>query len=105
MAETKGRSPFYPGQPVPPELFTGRNSQIRRIRTRGVDQVAAGKPVAIFVQGEYGIGKSSVANYIRAIAEKENGLHGVYVTLGRATSLEDLLVGPPGGEFSVDRRD
>lgn len=33
MAETKGKSPFYPGQPVPPELFTGRNSQIRRIRT------------------------------------------------------------------------
>ena len=46
--------------------------------------------MAIFVQGEYGIGKSSVANYIRAIAEKENGLHGVYVTLGRATSLEEV---------------
>jgi len=90
MAETKGKSPFYPGQPVPPELFTGRAAQLRRIRQRGVDQVAAGKPVSMFVQGEYGIGKSSVANYVRAFAEQESGLHGVYVTLGRASSLEDV---------------
>ncbi len=90
MAETKGKSPFYPGQPIPPELFTGRAAQIRRIKLRGVEQVAAGKPVAMFVQGEYGIGKSSIANYIRAFAEKESGLHGIYVTLGRAGSLEDV---------------
>jgi hypothetical protein len=90
MAETKGKSPFYPGQPIPPELFTGRAAQIRRIKQRGVEQVSAGKPVAMFVQGEYGIGKSSIANYIRAFAEKESGLHGIYVTLGRASSLEDV---------------
>jgi hypothetical protein len=90
MAETKGKSPFYPGQPVPPELFTGRAAQIRRIMTRGVNQVEAGKPIAVFVQGEYGIGKSSVANYVRAAAEQRGGLHGVHVTLGRAGSLEDV---------------
>jgi hypothetical protein len=90
MPETKGKSPFYPGQPVPPELFTGRVTQLRRIKARGVDQVAAGKPVSMFVQGESGIGKSSVANFIRATAEKESGLHGIYVTLGRASSLEDV---------------
>ena len=93
MAEnTKGRSPFYPGQPIPVDLFTGRIKPLRRIMTRGVSQVVSGKPVTMFVQGEYGIGKSSLANYARAIAEKEEGnnLHGVYVTLGGANSLEDV---------------
>jgi Cdc6-like AAA superfamily ATPase len=86
MAEMKGRSPFYPGHPIPPESFTGRDAQIKRIKSRGVNQVANGKPAAIFIQGEYGIGKSSIANYVRAIAEMESGLHGIYVTLGLASS-------------------
>ncbi len=93
MAEnTKGRSPFYPGQPIPVDLFTGRIGPLKRIMTRGVAQVAAGKPVTMFVQGEYGIGKSSLANYARAIAESKEGsnLHGVYVTLGGASSLEGI---------------
>ena len=47
MEISKGKSPFYPGQPVPVELFVGRTPQIERILTRGVQQVALGKPVAI----------------------------------------------------------
>jgi hypothetical protein len=90
MPGMKGKSPFYPGQPIPPELFTGRAAQIRRIKQRGVDQVAQGKPVSPFIQGEYGIGKSSVAQYIRAGAEQERNLHGIYAPLGRATSLNDV---------------
>jgi len=61
--ETKGKSPFYPGQPVPVDLFRGRQQQIERILTRGAAQVAAGKPVTMYVEGEYGIGKSSIAAY------------------------------------------
>lgn len=65
MAEmTKGKSPFYPGQPVPVELFAGRTMQIERVMSRGVGQVSAGKPVAMFIQGEYGIGKSSIAGFV-----------------------------------------
>jgi hypothetical protein len=86
----KSMSPFYPGQPVPVELFVGRKSQIDRILTRGVGQVAAGKPISIYVQGEYGIGKSSLARYIQWIAEKEHSLHGIYVTAGGARNLDDL---------------
>ena len=86
----KSMSPFYPGQPVPVELFVGRASQIERILTRGVGQVAAGKPISIYVQGEYGIGKSSLAKFIQWIAEKEHSLHGVYVTVGGARNLDDL---------------
>jgi len=39
---TKGRSPFYPGQPVPAEFFVGREKQASRIMRRGVAQVAEG---------------------------------------------------------------
>ncbi len=85
----KGRSPFYPGQPVPVELFAGRTAQIERIMTRGVGQVSSGKPVAIFVQGEYGIGKSSIAGFAQWLAETEHGLHGIYAPLGGAKTITD----------------
>lgn len=88
-ANTKGKSPFYPGQPVPVELFVGRAAQIQRIMERGVAQVAAGKPVAMFVQGEYGIGKSSIAGFVQFMAERE-GLHPIYAPLGGAETLDDV---------------
>jgi hypothetical protein len=52
MAE-KSQRPFYPGQPVPAEFFVGRRAQLEHILKRGVGQVARGKPIAMFVQGEY----------------------------------------------------
>jgi hypothetical protein len=91
-AISKGKSPFYPGQPVPLELFVGRKDQIERIMSRGVMQVAQGKPIAIYVQGEYGIGKSSLAGFVQALAEKEYGLHGIYASLGGVTDLTELAV-------------
>jgi hypothetical protein len=89
---TKGQSPFHPGQPVPVELFTGRQAQIERIVSRGIGQVSTGKLVAMFVQGEYGIGKSSVAIYALAVAEKEYNLHAIYASLGGARSLQDVAM-------------
>jgi len=89
--ESKGRSPFYPDQPVPVELFRGRTSQIEHILQRGAGQVAAGKPVTMFVEGEYGIGKSSIAAFVQWKAEQEEyGLHGIYAPLGGAKSLDDV---------------
>ncbi len=86
----KGKSPFYPGQPVPVELFVGRKDQIDRIMVRGVGQVSAGKPVSMFIQGEYGIGKSSFAGYVQTAAEKDHNLYGIYVSLGGCRDLEDV---------------
>ncbi len=86
----KSRSPFYPGQPVPVELFVGRSEQIDHVIERGVRQVEAGKPVAFYVQGEYGIGKSSIAGLLQRSAEQQHGLHGIYASLGAAASLEDV---------------
>lgn len=89
---SKGKSPFYPGQPVPVELFVGRAAQIERIMTRGVNQVTAGKPAAIFVQGEYGIGKSSIAGYTQRLAQRESGMLTIYAPLGGARELTDVAV-------------
>ncbi len=86
----KGKSPFYPGQPVPVELFVGRSEQIERIMTRGVEQVASRKPVTMFIQGEYGIGKSSIAGFTQWLAENKHGLHGIYAPLGGCRGLGDL---------------
>jgi len=85
----KGQSPFYPGQPVPVELFVGRAGEVERIR-RAARQVAAGKPQAIFISGEYGIGKSSLARFVRFTAEREPGLLGFHVLLGTSHTLEDV---------------
>jgi len=87
---TKGKSPFYPGQPVPFDLFVGRATQIKKILGRGVRQVAEGKPICIYIQGEYGIGKSSIAGFTQWLAEKDYGLHGIYTTLGGAKDVVDV---------------
>ncbi|MBN1818497.1 MAG: hypothetical protein JW828_14135 [Sedimentisphaerales bacterium] len=49
-----------------------------------------GKPVAVFIQGEYGIGKSSITGYLQALAEKQYQLHPIYTPLGGAEMIEDL---------------
>jgi hypothetical protein len=57
---------------------------------RGAGQVERGKPMTFFVQGEYGIGKSSLARYVQWMAEKKNGLIGLYATLGPAKNVDEV---------------
>ena len=85
----KGKSPFYPGQPVPVDLFIGRLKEIERI-TRAIRQVELGKPQAVFLSGEYGIGKSSLASFLRYYAERNNHILGIHVFLGGSQTLEDV---------------
>jgi len=87
---TKGNSPFHPGQPVPLDLFVGRVAELQHIMVRGAGQVTRGKPIAIFVEGEYGIGKSSFAGYVQASAEREHNLHGIYASLGRCRTVDEM---------------
>lgn len=89
--DSKGRSPFYPGQPVPIDFFTGRVEQIQKIR-RALKQTELGKQQALYLSGEYGIGKSSLAVFTKFLAEKENHLLGIYVLLGNITSVEELSI-------------
>lgn len=83
---TKDRSPFYPGKPVSPELFIGRGQQIELIE-RALRQARAGSQQYLFITGERGIGKSSLASLSRELAEKEYGFIGALALLGGADTL------------------
>jgi hypothetical protein len=81
-------SPFTPGRPVPVEYFVARRKEIERIE-RAIRQTLSGRNENIFITGERGIGKSSLAWYAHHLAEKET-LLGAYSYMGPARSLEDV---------------
>ncbi|MEW6201646.1 MAG: ATP-binding protein [bacterium] len=85
----KEQSPFTPGIPVPPDLFVGREEELSLI-TRSMKEVLNGKQKNIFITGERGIGKSSLAAYSREIAEKNYNFLCAYVSLGGVTQLEEM---------------
>jgi hypothetical protein len=86
------KSPFYPDQPVPVELFVGRKSELNRITERGMGQVKQGKSVSFFVRGNYGIGKSSLARYLAWEAEAQHDIFPIYAQLAGCKSLDDVAV-------------
>lgn len=83
-------SPFAPGSPVPVEFFVGRTSQIEHVR--GLVRAARdGRARVGFVSGERGIGKSSLASFVRWLAERHDGVVGSHVYAGGVQDLEGLL--------------
>ena len=86
------KSPFYPDQPVPIELFVGRESELNRVIERGMGQVKQGKSVSFFVRGDYGIGKSSLARFLTWEANTQHGLFPIYAQLAGCKSLDDVAV-------------
>ena len=86
---TPESSPFRPGQPVQVELFVGRQASIERLRglVRSANQ---GSFKIGFIAGERGIGKSSVASFVRYLCEKESGVTGCHVYLGGVHDLDDM---------------
>ena len=87
---TKERSPFTPGRPVPVEFFVGRLLEIDRM-VRSVRQVAQGKQENLFLAGERGIGKSSLAAFVRYLAEKDHAFLAVHVYLGGSSTLPEVV--------------
>jgi hypothetical protein len=87
----KGISPFYPERPVPVEFFAGRENEIKRIK-RAIGQVELGKSQNIFLTGEYGIGKSSLAGVMKYFAEAENNIMGIHVFLGNAKTVDEVAI-------------
>jgi len=83
-------SPFTPGRPVPIEYFVARNKEIQRLE-RAIQQTASGRNENIFIEGERGIGKSSLACFIRYLAEKKYSLVGSHCLLGGVNSLEGMM--------------
>lgn len=86
----KRNSPFTPGKPVPLDLFVGRNDTIDEI-TQSLYQSCYGSLENVFMLGDRGIGKSSIAHYIRFIAEYEMDMVGIHVFLGGVTTVEGVV--------------
>ena len=86
---TPESSPFRPGQPVPAELFVGRLDAIERLRglvraaDRGVFKIG-------FITGERGIGKSSLASFVRRLCERDGDVTGCHVYLGGVRDLHEM---------------
>ena len=89
VAQQKPPSPFVPNQPVPVDLFVGRNQEFARIQ-RSANEVAGGKQDAVFLVGDYGIGKTSLARYSAEWAKTELKLFPIHVLLGGAKTLDQV---------------
>jgi hypothetical protein len=86
----KERSPFYPGSPVPVELFVGRADKIQSLISY-VRNSTFGKQENVFLIGTRGIGKSSLASFLRSYAATEMNMVGIHVFLGRISTLEEMV--------------
>ncbi|MCH8854432.1 MAG: ATP-binding protein, partial [Planctomycetes bacterium] len=86
----KDYSPFTPGLPVPLEFFVGRLNEVNRLKEK-VSASTTGRLEIAFVSGERGIGKSSLASFVRFIAERDDKVIGVHTFLGGVTSLEEMV--------------
>jgi AAA+ ATPase superfamily predicted ATPase len=91
MAEMKIKeSPFSPGKPVPIEYFIARIDEIKRLE-RSISKVSSGRNENVFITGERGIGKSSLAGFVRYLAEKEYNFIGAHCYLGGIKDLEGMI--------------
>jgi hypothetical protein len=86
----KENSPFTPGNPVPLEFFVGREKQIREI-VRYANQSTQGKLENVFLSGDRGIGKSSLAAFSRHYLQESNNFIAVHVFLGGIETLTELV--------------
>jgi AAA ATPase domain len=72
-------NPFAPNSPVHSGMFVGRVDELRKLESC-LTQTKAGSPVHFMLTGERGIGKSSLLNYIKVVAEGMEGIDGTTVS-------------------------
>lgn len=75
---------------MPLDLFVGRTNTIEKIMDY-IMRPAAGGQEHIFLSGERGIGKTSLAQYLTGPVQREANLLPVHVNLGGVTELEEML--------------
>lgn len=83
-------SPFSPRQLAPIESFVGRIREIERLSSM-VKASTQGKFRIGFVSGERGIGKSSLASFVRHLSEHESQVAGCHVFLGGVDNLKEMI--------------
>jgi len=77
-------NPFNPFQPVKPINFVGRTDALK-VFFKKVGEVQNNNVRIIFIRGERGIGKTSLAKYARVMAERQFGIIGFHLFLGGRT--------------------
>lgn len=83
-------SPFKPGQTVPLEFFVGRIKEIERLQSM-VKASTQGKFKIGFISGERGIGKSSLASFVRYLSDSTCNAAGCHVYLGGVRELNEMV--------------
>jgi len=83
-------SPFSPGSPVPVELFVGRSDQLDEL-FKYVTQASFGKQENVFLIGDRGIGKSSLASFVRYFVATKKNMLGIHVFLGGVSTLKEMV--------------
>lgn len=85
-----GLSPFSPGQLAPVECFVGREREIEHLY--GLAKASTrGRLTVGFISGERGIGKSSLAAFVRRRCEREGDMAACHVLLGGASDLNGMV--------------
>ena len=83
-------SPFQPGKPVSPYYFKGRHSSIQKI-LRYYNNACKGDVQHFFLTGKKGIGKTSLAEFVKQYLEDNKNTLGIYVSNKGQNSLESLV--------------
>jgi len=86
----KDYSPFVPGQPIAPEFFVGRVEQVRFLVDR-IRQTLSERLEMVFISGERGIGKTSLAQFVRWYVEREWKIVGTYTHLGGVQDINEAV--------------
>jgi len=86
----KESSPFTPGNPVPMELFVGRTDQIDAL-IRFARQSTTGRMENVFLSGDRGIGKSSLAAFLRSYVGVNENMLASHIFLGRVSTLDEMV--------------
>jgi len=86
----KDYSPFAPGQPIAPEFFVGRAQQVQILINR-VQRSLSNRIEVVFVSGERGIGKTSLARFVHRYAEQHMDVVGTHVHLGGVQDINEAI--------------
>ena len=82
---------FQPGQPVSPDRFEGREGIIKEIVSY-FPSIVCGNPQHFFIMGKRGMGKTSLANYISDVANKNYSMVTAHIMNDGVHSIEELLI-------------
>ena len=83
-------SPFKPGQTVPLEFFVGRIKEIERLQSM-VKASTQGQFKIGFISGERGIGKSSLASFVRYLSDSSCNAASCHIYLGGVRELNEMV--------------